>query len=57
MREKRKLLAVRLSIVNDAEIFKKELGIVLGIEQLSWSQFFVLLLNNKEKIMAAVNGH
>lgn len=57
MREKRKLLAVRLSIVTDAENLKKELGITLGIEQLSWSQFFVLLLNNKEKIMAAINGH
>jgi len=57
MREKRKLLAVRLSIVTDAENLKKELGLALGIEQLSWSQFFVLLLNNKEKIMAAINGH
>lgn len=52
MREKRKLFAVRNSVAIDAEKWKEELSNAIGVRQMSWTQFFALLLKHREKTNA-----
>jgi len=54
MRAKRKLFAVRNSVATDAENWKQELSNAIGVGQMSWTQFFALLLKNREKTNATL---